>query len=316
MTFLSAARLWLLLGVVALAVAYVLVQTRRSAYTVRFTNLELLGTVAPKRPGWRRHAVAGVFLASITVFVLAFAQPARDEQVPRERATVIMAIDTSLSMEATDVAPNRLEAAQLAALDFVEVLPDKINLGLVTFNGNAVVRVPPSTDREPVIRAIENLELGEATAIGEAIFTSLDAIDSVPPDEEGTQPPARIVLMSDGETTVGRPNEVAVDAALEADVPVSTIAFGTDSGTIEVPESGTIPVPVNGEALGEIAEQTGGTAFTAETADELTAVYEDIGTSVGFETEEVEITSVFVGLGLVLMMATAGLSLVWFNRLP
>ena len=171
MTFLSAARLWLLLGVAALAVAYVLVQTRRTAYTVRFTNLELLGTVAPKRPGWRRHAVAGVFLASITVFVLAFAQPARDEQVPRERATVIMAIDTSLSMEATDVAPNRLEAAQLAALDFVEVLPDKINLGLVTFNGNAVVRVPPSTDREPVIRAIENLELGEATAIGEAIFT-------------------------------------------------------------------------------------------------------------------------------------------------
>ena len=316
MTFLSAARLWLLLGVAALAVAYVLVQTRRTAYTVRFTNLELLGTVAPKRPGWRRHAVAGVFLASITVFVLAFAQPARDEQVPRERATVIMAIDTSLSMEATDVAPNRLEAAQLAALDFVEVLPDKINLGLVTFNGNAVVRVPPSTDREPVIRAIENLELGEATAIGEAIFTSLDAIDSVPPDEEGTQPPARIVLMSDGETTVGRPNEVAVDAALEADVPVSTIAFGTDSGTIEVPESGIIPVPVNGEALGEIAEQTGGTAFTAETADELTAVYENIGTSVGFETEEVEITSVFVGLGLVLMMATAGLSLIWFNRLP
>ncbi len=316
MTFLSAGRLWLLVGVVALAIAYVLVQARRTTYAVRFTNLELLGTVAPRRPGWRRHATAGVFLASISVFVLAFAQPARDEQVPRERATVIMAIDTSLSMEATDVAPSRLEAAQNAALDFVDVLPDKINLGLVTFNGNAVVRVPPGTDREPVIRAIENLELGEATAIGEAIFTSLDAVDSVPPDEEGTRPPARIVLMSDGETTVGRPNEVAVEAALKADVPVSTIAFGTDEGTIEVPETGIIPVPVNEEALGDIADQTGGAAFTAETADELTAVYEDIGTSVGYETEEVEITSVFVGLGLVLMMATAGLSLVWFNRLP
>jgi Ca-activated chloride channel family protein len=258
-----------------------------------------------------------VFLVAISTFVLAFAQPARDEKVPRERATIIMAIDTSLSMEAEDVSPNRLEAAQEAALEFVDILPEKINLGLVTFNGTAVVRVPPSTDRDPVVRAIENLELGEATAIGEAIFASLDAINSVPPDEEGTRPPARVVLMSDGETTVGRPNEVAVDAALEADVPVSTIAFGTPDGVIEVPEEPLpLPVPINAEALEDIADQTGGTAFTAETGEQLAAVYEDIGTSVGFETEQVEITTLFVGLGLVLLMATAGLSLVWFNRLP
>lgn len=317
MTFLSSGRLWLLAAVAALAVVYAITQRQRTTYAVRFTNLELLGTVAPRRPGWRRHAVAALFLAAISVFVVAFAEPARDEKVPRERATIIMAIDTSLSMEAEDVAPNRLEAAQIAALDFVDILPDKINLGLVTFNGNAVVRVPPSTDREPVVRAIENLELGEATAIGEAIFASLDAINAVPPDDEGSRPPARIVLMSDGETTVGRPNDVAVDAALEADVPVSTIAFGTADGVIEIPEEPLpLPVPVNGSALEDIADQTGGTAFTAETAEQLTAVYEDIGTSVGYETELVEISTIFVGIGLVLLLGTAALSLAWFNRLP
>ena len=159
MTFLSPERLWLLIAVVVLAVVYVLAQRRRTEYAVRFTNLALLGTVAPKRPGWRRHAVAGVFLLAITVFIGAFAEPAREEEVPRERATIIMAIDTSLSMEATDVAPNRLDAAKAAALDFVDILPEKINLGLVTFNGNAILRVPPGTDRDAVRLAIGEEQL-------------------------------------------------------------------------------------------------------------------------------------------------------------
>jgi Ca-activated chloride channel family protein len=300
-----------------MAFAYVAVQGRRQTYTVRFTNLALLGAVAPRRPGWRRHAVAALFLLSAVLLVTAWARPAREERVPRERATIVLAIDTSLSMEAEDVEPNRLEAAQQAALEFVELLPDKINLGLVTFNGNAVLRVPPSTDRDPVIRAIEGLELGERTAIGEAIITSLDAIETVPPDDDGDAPPARIVLLSDGDTTSGRPNEVGIDAALDADVPVSTIAFGTADGFIELPEQPLpISVPVDVEALEEIADQTGGTAFTAETADELSRVYEDIGTSVGYEEEEREITDFFVSLGLLLILACGGLSLLWFSRLP
>jgi Ca-activated chloride channel family protein len=177
--------------------------------------------------------------------------------------------------------------------------------------------VNPTTDRAPVKRAIDDLELREATAIGDAILASLASIQTVPPDEEGTTPPAAIILMSDGETTVGTPNEEGVAAALEDEVPVSTIAFGTEHGTIEIEEEPfPIPVRVDREALRDIADDTGGTAFTAESAAELDQVYENIGTSVGYETEQREITVWFVGLALGLMLVTAGFSLLWFSRLP
>ncbi|CAN5191955.1 VWA domain-containing protein [soil metagenome] len=272
MTFVSPDWLWVFAVLAALAAAYVFVQLRRRRYTVRFTNLALLDTVAPKRPGWRRHVTAVVFLAGTAALVLAMARPARSERVPRERATVIMAIDTSLSMEATDVAPNRLDAAQQAAVVFLDQLPPTINVGLVTFDGFARVAVPATTDRELIRRAIENLELGEGTAIGEAIFASLDALNQVPESPDSDEPaPGRIVLMSDGETTFGRPNTDASDAADEADVPVSTIAFGTASGFVVI-EGQRVPVPVNEDALEEIADDTGGSFFTAATEEELAAV--------------------------------------------
>jgi Ca-activated chloride channel family protein len=317
MTFLEPTRLWLLLGVAALLAAYVIVQWRRRAYTVKFTNLELLASVAPRRPGWRRHLPAAVQLLALTSLVLALAQPSREERVPRERATIMMAIDVSLSMQATDVEPSRIEAAKDAAKVFVDILPPKINVGLVAFNGNASLKVPPTTDRQQVKAAIDALELGERTAIGEAIFTCLDALRQVPPDDEGTQPPARIVLMSDGTTTDGRPNDLAARAAREAGVPVSTIAFGTDRGTITVPEEPLpIRVPVDRAALRAIAEQTGGRFYTAGSEQQLTEVYENIGSSVGYVTEPREITTWFVGLGVALLAAAGVLSLVWFSRLP
>jgi Ca-activated chloride channel family protein len=317
MSFLSPERLWLLLAVVVLIAFYVVLQFRGRRYTVRFTNTELLDSVAPRRPGWRRHVPAAVFLVAITSLVLGFAQPARDEKVPRERATVVMAIDTSLSMGADDVSPTRFEAAKDSAKQFIDLLPPKINLGLVTFDGTAVMRVTPTTDRQIVSDAINNLELNEATAIGDAILASLAAIDTVPPDEEGTAPPARIVLMSDGETTAGTPNADGIEAALEADVPVSTIAFGTDNGTITIPEEPfPVPVRVDEVALEEIADTTGGTFFRAVTADQLNDVYADIGTSVGFVTEQREVTIWFVGAALVLLLVTASFSMLWFSRLP
>lgn len=317
MSFLSPQRLWLLLAVVGLIASYVLLQWRRRAYTVRFTNVNLLSSVAPKRPGWRRHVAAVIYALAITTLVLGFARPARDERVPRERATIILAIDTSLSMQATDVSPSRLEAAQSAASRFLEIIPPKINVGLVSFNGAASVRVPPTTDRERVKQSIDSLTLGESTATGEAIFASLDAIASVPPDEEGTQPPARIVLMSDGTWTVGRTNEQASRAAVEAQVPVSTIAFGTDNGTIRVPEQPfPIPVPVDRDALRDIADETNGRFYSAASESQLTEVYENIGSSVGYETEQREISTWFIAGALVLSFAAAGCSLLWFHRLP
>jgi Ca-activated chloride channel family protein len=315
LTFLSRSRLWLMLAVAALAAGYILMQLRRKEYAVRFTNLALLDSIAPKRPGWRRHVPATAFVLAMIALVTAFARPAKPVKVPRERATVMMAIDVSLSMEATDVEPNRLIAAQEAAKSFVDIVPSRLNVGLVAFSGVAQVLVSPTTDHALLKRNIDNLQLGPRTAIGEAIFASLGSIASVASDPGQPPPPGRIVLMSDGETTVGRENDLATKAAVDAKVQVSTIAFGTDDGYVVV-EGRNIPVPVNRDALAAIADATGGRAFEAGTAKELRRVYADIGSSIGYRTEQREVTSWVVGLALVFALAAAGGSLLWSSRLP
>jgi Ca-activated chloride channel family protein len=315
--FASPIRLWLLAAVAGLLAAYVVLQVAKRSYAVRFTNLDLLDKIAPKRPGWRRHAAAGLFLACIGLQVVAFAGPQRMERIPRERATIMLAIDTSLSMQATDVEPSRMDGAKAAAKTFLDQLPSKLNVGLVAFNGVAVAKVMPTQDRAAVRNGIDSLQLGEATAIGDAIIVSLQAIQSVPADEEGTPPPAVIILMSDGKTTKGTPDDDAAQQAADAGVAVSTIAFGTQSGTITLPQEPTpIPVPVDEKALAEIAKATGGTAYDAESTSELEAVYRGIGSSVGYTEEARSITGWFVGLALLAALLTATASLAWFSRLP
>lgn len=316
-SFLESNRLWLLVGVAALGVWYLIMQGRRRSYAVRFTNLALLDSVAPNRPGWRRHLPALLMLLALAGMVGAIAKPARNTRVPRERATIIVAIDTSLSMKATDVAPTRLRAAQAAAKQFVNLLPPRLNVGLVTFNGTAAVRVTPTQDRESLLAAIDNLRLSERTAIGEAIYASLDAIKAAPAADDGSKVPARIVLMSDGETTTGRPDAQAAAAAKKAKVPISTIAFGTPDGTITLSgQEGPLSVAVNPAALAKIANATGGTAFTAATGDQLKQVYADIGSSVGYTTELKDISGTFVGGSLAVLFLAAILSQLWFSRLP
>ena len=318
MTLLAPHWLWLLGAVAALVAAYLLAQWRRPDYAVRFTNLALLDTVAPRRPGWRRHLPAGMLLLALTSLVVALARPARIEEVAKERATIVVAIDTSLSMMAEDVAPNRLEAAKDAATSFVDLLPAKLNVGLVSFNRTATVLVSPTEDRASIKRAIAGLQLDQGTAIGEAIFASMQAIESVAPAEDSAEAaPGRIVLMSDGETTAGRPDEVAANAARERNIAISTIAFGTPNGSIVVPgEDRRINVPVNEDALRAIAKQTAGTFFTAATAEQLKAVYADIGSSVGYQEARQEIGGWFIGGGIAALFVTAAFSLLWFSRLP
>lgn len=315
MTFLSPERLLLGALVVAIAIGYVVQQRRRKQYAVRFTNLALIDRVMPRQPGWRRHVPPAALLLALVSLVTAFAQPARFVNVPRERATVVMAIDVSLSMEATDVAPSRLAAAKEAAASFVDLLPSRLNLGLVSFSGVAQVLVAPTTDHALVKRSIDTLSLGPRTAVGEAVFLALATIQSVPVLAGEEPAPGRIVLMSDGETTVGRDNETAAQAALEAEVPVYTIAFGTDDGAVAV-EGRLVPVPVNREALRRLADATGGTNFEAATARELRRVYADIGSSIGFTREPRDISATFAGIGLAFALAAAAASLVWFSRLP
>ncbi|KAB1128664.1 VWA domain-containing protein [Micromonospora sp. DT46] len=315
----SPARLWLLLGVLALAGGYLLMQRRRSRYAVRFTNLRLLDRVAPHRPAWRRHVPAGLFVAMLALLVVGFARPTAEVRVPRERATVMVAVDVSTSMLAGDVEPDRLSAAKESARRFVDGLPDEFNVGLVAFAGSAAVLVPPSTDREALHEGVERLVEGatgvQGTAIGEAISTSLGAVKGFDSQAAKDPPPARIILLSDGANTSGIDPMEAASEAIDMKVPVHTISFGTPGGTVD--RGGRpIQVPVDGQTLRAVAEETGGVFHEASTSDELRAVYEDIGTSVGYRIERQDVSARFIGLGLVFAMGAAAGSMRWFARLP
>jgi Ca-activated chloride channel family protein len=313
MTLLAPMWLLLLVPVALLAVTYVLVQARRSAYAVRFTNLDLLDKVAPRGPGWRKHVPAALLLAMFVLLVVGFARPTAEVTVPRERATIMVAFDVSASMAATDVSPDRFTAARQAAEQFVRNMPPRFNLGLVAFSESASVAVPPTTDRQAVLTALARLTTTAGTAIGEAVHSSLDAIAAL--DDEEERPPAHIVLLSDGENTTGRTVEEAAREAASRGVPVTTIAYGTQDGVIEL-QGRQVPVPVDGPALQQLAETAGGNFYEAASGDELQAVYEDIGTSVGYRTERQEIWQWFVAAGLVAALLAAVTSMLWFARLP
>ena len=333
LSFLQPSRLWLLALPVVLLAAYVVSQLRRRGYVVRFTTMELLDSVAPKRPRWRRHLPAIGLLLGLVALSLSLAKPAVASQVADERAVVVLAMDTSLSMEADDVAPSRLAAAQEAAQAFVENVPDGVRVGLVGFDNGARLLVPP-TDKTAVIeRAVDRLTLGEGTAIGEAVFTSLDAItealeaDAEAEDEDESESapaaaaddgpqPAVVVLLSDGENTVGRTNDEAAAAAAAQGRPVYTVAVGTDSGQITLPDGSSQPVPVNRPALADLADQTGARSFTAYSSDELRQVYEDLGRTLTEEPVQKDISGWFVAGAMVLLALAALGSLLWFARLP
>jgi len=308
---------WLLtlLPVLAVAGAYVWRQFRRRQYAMRFTNVDLLRTLAPRGLGWRRHVSALAFLLSLLALGLGMARPSVDKKQPLERATVMLAIDVSLSMEADDVAPTRIQAAQEAAKAFVNELPPSYNLGLVSFAKSANVLVSPTKDRNAVIAGIDGLTLAEATATGEAVFTSLDAIRSVPADGADGAPPARIVLLSDGYRTSGRSIEDAGTAAAQANVPVSTIAFGTDTGVVDI--RGQLQrVPVDRLSLQELADKTKGFFYEAASVSELKKVYEDMGSSIGHRVEPREVTQWYAGAALLFALVAASMSLLWTSRLP
>lgn len=318
MTFLSPGWLFLLLAVAALLAGYVVLQLRRKSYAARFTNVALLGTVAPRRPGWRRHLTFALLLIGLTVLSIGVARPSAAVRVPRERATVMLDVDVSLSMEATDVLPSRIQAAKRAAKKFAELLPTRINLGLVSFARNANVLVPPTLDRDQFKKAVDGLHLDNYTAIGEAIFSSLQAIkvfSQATTARGDSPPPARIVLLSDGSNTTGRPVSDAIRAAQRAKVPVSTIAFGTPNGTVTGENGAVIPVPADDSALAQIAQLTGGSFHTAASVEQLESVYKDIGSQIGYTTEHRDISWRFLVAGVIASMLAAASSMLWAGRI-
>jgi Ca-activated chloride channel family protein len=329
--------LWALLLVPVALAAYLLAQRRRSRYTVRFTNLDLLANVVSAKPGWRRHVPPALYLLALAALVISLARPQALTLVPKEQATVILVMDVSGSMNATDVEPTRLVSSQRAAASFVEQLPEKFRVGIVSFASTAQTLTRPTTDRPAVYEAIESLHAEGATAMGDGIERALDV--KRPPGSPSTgstvrpapnpgsaqgageDAPLVVLLLSDGANTQGRaqPMEAAADAK-ELGVPVFTIALGTDQGMVDVPdETGNlrrIPVPPDKLTLQRIAETTGARFFAAPSNRDLKDIYRELGSKIGFVKEKQEVTVVFAATGLLFLVAGAVMSLVWFSRFP
>ncbi|MEV6443739.1 VWA domain-containing protein [Amycolatopsis sp. NPDC051716] len=313
----------LLIAVAAVAIGYVLAQRARRKRTMRFANLDLLEKVAPKSQGWVRHLPAVLIVLSLLLLTVALAGPTAEQKVPRNRATVMLVIDVSLSMEATDVLPTRLQAAQEAATSFARNMTPGINLGLISFAGTATVLVNPTTDRNGVIKAIENLKLAQSTATGEGIFAALQSVESFSSVVGGADgpPPARIVLMSDGKQTVpedlyaARGGYTAAQAAKQAGVPISSISFGTTHGSVTIDDKPQ-PVSVDDESLREIARLSGGDFYKAASAEELKKVYADLGEQIGYELKDADASKPWLVAGTLILMLGAAASLFFGQRLP
>lgn len=315
--------LFALLVVAVLAGAYVWNERRRRRNTMRFTNLGVLEKIAPKRPGRLRHAPVALILVALTCLVIALAGPLATEQVPRNRATVMLAVDVSLSMRATDVSPSRLQTAEQAATEFVDQLPPGINLGLVSFAGTATVLVSPTRDRDTVKRAISTLQLAESTATGEAIQACLAAIRSVATQIQGPEqpPPGRIILLSDGKQTIPSDLEAprgaftAADQSKQQGVPISAISFGTDYGEIEI-EGRPVPVAVADSDMQQIARRSGGDFSKAASQQDLRATYDTLREQIGYESQQVDTGGNWLMAGTILVVIGLGAAFALGARLP
>jgi len=313
----------MLLAVAAVIVAYVVTQRMRRKRTIRFANLELLEKIAPKSQGWIRHLPAVLIILSLLLFTVALAGPTAEQKVPRNRATVMLVIDVSLSMESTDVAPTRLAAAQVAAKSFAEGMTPGVNLGLISFAGTATVLVAPTTERAGVVKAIDNLKLAQSTATGEGIFAALQSIESFSSVVGGVDgpPPARIVLMSDGKQTVPedlyapRGAYTAAQQAKQQQVPISSISFGTSNGTVNI-DGKEVRVEVDDDSLKQVATLSGGQFYKAATAEELKRVYDDLGEQIGYELKDADASRPWLIVGTLMLIFAAGSSLLIGQRLP
>lgn len=356
MTFADPILLLGLLLVPAALLVYWFVQRRRSRYAVRFTNVDLLGNLVPRTPAWRRHIPPALYLVAMTALVVALARPSMALAIPRNEATIILTMDVSGSMMATDVAPTRLAAAQKAASDFIDQLPTTFKVGIVAFSTAPRIVVDPTTDRTKLHAALDDLQPRGGTALGDAIATSLEAAglhpDSGPnasgapgtgqtaspsgsaapaspsaspaPSASGAPDEAPVVatvLLSDGANSTGELEPLpAAEEAAALNVPIYTISLGTAEGVVTVPDDQgqfhTVAVPPDTETLAAIAEATGGRSFEAPTAKDLAQIYENLGTKIGYTTEQREVTQWFAAAGLLLVVAGAGLAAHWFNRFP
>jgi Ca-activated chloride channel homolog len=354
LSFAEPALLWTLLLLPLALLLYLAVQRRRARVAERFTSLALLPNLAPRSPGWRRHAPAALYLVALGALLLSLARPQAVIPVRKDESTVVMVMDTSISMVATDVQPNRLTAAQSAGRRFLETLPEAVRVGLVSFSNAPEVQTLPTDDRQALRTALQGLQAGGGTAMGDALSQALDiaaaaraesaaaaAAGATPapptatpaparpaapatPGGPGTAPqgaPAAVLLLSDGAQTAGTIEPLAAaQRARELGIPIYAVALGTQDGTIESPDApGTgqrLAVPPDEATLRQVAQITGGRFYTAPTANDLRAVYEGLAASVNVVPELREVTAPVAGTGAALLIAGGALALAWFNRFP
>lgn len=311
MTFQQPLLLLALLLVPLAVAAYVAAERRRRRGERAFAAPAVAPSVVPRRPGWRRHAPPALAALALSGLLVAVARPQVSVAVPSEQASIVLAMDHSGSMQATDVAPSRLDAAVAAGEAFLDEVPRRVKVGGVVFDHRAEAVQAPTTDRAVLRQALrEAMRPSGGTATGDALATSLAMLRAGAPGVQ-PRPPAAVVLLSDGTSTHGRDPLPVAEQARAQGVPVYTVALGTPHGTLPDGER----VPPDADALRAIAERSGGEALSARDADALGAVYERLGTQVATEQREREVTAAFAGGALLLLAGGAGLSLRWFRRL-
>lgn len=334
MTFLLPQALLVLLLVPLLLAVYILMQRRRRRYALRYASVSLVREAVGPGPGIRRHIPPALFLLAVAAMGIALARPQMTLAVPQDSGTVILSVDVSGSMQATDVAPDRMEATKAAVRRFVEEQPRGVEIGLVSFTDSAALVQQPTSDKDDVLRAIDRLRPQAGTNIGGGLQAALDAIDAgvdapsatatpsaspVPavggqPVEE--RPSATVVLISDGESNTGPdPLEVA-EAAAAAGVRVYTVGIGTSQGVRLSIRGQTVLTRLDESTLRGMAEATGGRYLSAQDESQLMEVYDDLAREQSTEKEEVEVTFAAAAGALLLSLVGGGLSLLWFNRLP
>ena len=305
-------RLLWLLAVPVLVLLYVWARRQRNKRGIRFTNTGMLGAVVRQQSQWRRHLTVLLSLLSLIALTAAWAKPYAQVEVPRERATIVVVLDISQSMQATDVRPDRMTVAKNQAIDFVKTLPPQYNVALVTLSGTPAMVARPTTDRAAIIRGIETRNLQDSTAIGESIVVGLQALDQAPKPQGADDEPApgAIVLLTDGENTNGRPADQGAALAKAAGIKIYAIGFGTENGYVDL-DGKREPAPVNHDQLRRVADISEGEYFRAASNDQLKEVYADIGSSVGYELAHRETTAAWAGwgLGFGVLAALAAISL-------
>jgi Ca-activated chloride channel family protein len=325
MKLLEPAALLAFVAVIAVAIVYLVRLPFRRRYVIALPTTSALAAVAPRRPGWQRHVSTLLFLAAIAVTVFAFARPHQERAVARDFASLIVALDTSNSMRATDVDPRRLDAARRGALQLVADVPRSVQVGLVTFSGTATIAVPPTSDRGAFRDGIAAVDFGEGTSLGEGIEASVTAIEQQLAELElttsgrgrssGSAPPAAVVMFSDGQQTIGADEAAAIEVARQADVAVSTVAVGTRDGAVAFDDV-RVAAPVNRRSLAVLADATKGRVFVARPGTEFDSVYDAMARRLGTTDDSRDFTGWLLAVAVGLGAAALAAAFAWGPRVP